>query len=225
MITDKSIKEFLSIVDLKNVYYATDADKSLVRLYSACDDKVIQDELIDNMWDYINLKLPSISNNYSGTPIKILHTNGGQGKVIEKCPNNSIITSYHKDYICKQISDLLNQHRTAGANISYQSCVFDIAHYFINGNNGNTPKYDVAIHQVVNSDYHNSLDYSENEEIYYPLRALEFLVKGGYICIYCGNKDLNKIKSNVEISKKTTIDKVLHTTHLASYNCLILKKN
>ena len=45
MITDKSIKEFLSIVDLKNVYYATDADKSLVRLYSACDDKVIQDNL------------------------------------------------------------------------------------------------------------------------------------------------------------------------------------
>ena len=212
MITNDDIKQFLSVIDLKDVYYATNADKSLLRLYSACDDWHLQENLIDKMWNYINSKLPSISNDFSGTPIKVLHTNGGQGKVIEKCPDNSIITSYHTDYICKQISDLLNQHRTEGTLISYKSMVFDISYFFINGNNGNTPKYDVVVNQVVKG---HSTNYNQ---------ALEFLVKGGYLCVYCGNKHLNKISTDKALLEKCKVVKSLKTNSLLSYNCLILQK-
>tara|TARA_R110002020_G_scaffold44348_9_gene128021 strand:- start:2380 stop:3069 length:690 start_codon:yes stop_codon:yes gene_type:complete len=226
-VTNENIKQFLEVAAINKDYYATDADKALIRNYDACDDRVLSDNLIEKVWKHLSSKFVSIDNILNGAAVNVLHVNAGQGKVIEAAPTNTIITSYHQDFICKQISDFLNQKRTATNSITYHSSVFDISYFYMGGNHFNNPKYDIVFHQVVNNtsfrtydNKYSALPYS----IYYPLRALEFVTKGGYLCVFSGNKNTTQITSNELITNKVEGCEVMTEEDLSHYNCLIFKK-
>jgi len=222
------VMQLLDSIQDVSKYLPTDDEKALLRKYDECDDYHISNSLITKMWDYISHVFPEIDSIYGGYPVQVMHTNGGQGKVLEKCPHNAVIQNYSQDYTCKTISDLLCAHRTVGREITYSSEVFDISQFFIGGNSMNNPHYDVIIYQSVKTDYYKTLDRGVYGHLpyyaYYTLRSLEFLVEGGYICIFCTEYEASKITTMDEIKNEVKVRKVLKTNSSDDHNCLIIQK-
>ena len=73
---NKKILEFLDIIETNDVYYATESDKSFLRMYDACDDFTISKNNIKSVWNYLISQFLSLQSLKSTVnPISILHTN------------------------------------------------------------------------------------------------------------------------------------------------------
>ena len=159
--------------------------------------------------------------------ITIMHTNAGTGRILEPAKHNTLITAYNNDFICKKISDLLNQANKV--DYDYVSEVFDISHFFIGGDNKNTKKYDVVFTQPKESSrYHIGIDNTEIGTLpsldYYPARSLDFITKKGYLCVLASRMDFFKIKNNPALVSNTDLVAEVTSEGKYDYGCLIFKK-
>jgi hypothetical protein len=227
--TNSEIRDFLKLISVNNEYYASTSDKAMLRNYDECDDFVLSDELIKRVWynlttDFIELRPISLSK----TPITMLHTNAGTGRILEHAPKNSMITAYNNDYVCKQISDLLNQANSV--DFDYVSEIFDISHFFIGGYNGNTKKYDIVFTQPIENNYYymgldNSRLASYQPQEYYSCRSLDFLTKGGYLCVLTSRSNKTLITGSKYLNNLATLDAEIFVSPRGDeYGCLIFKK-
>ena len=228
-ITNKEIVDFLDIVSTTDKFYANESDKAYLRNYDACDDYVLTQSLIKKTWK----ELQSHFNGLNGitkivNPINVLHTNAGTGKVLADCPSDNVmLTALNNDYICKVISDMLNQHFSI--DFTYKSEISDISHFYVNGDNGNNPKYDVVFTQPTESDYYKGIDGTSLENLppleYYSSRSLDFLTKGGYLCVFTHPRKFSVLKSNLSFNDKATlVTEILNKDKFEEYGCLIYKK-
>lgn len=229
-ISNKEIIDFLDVAATKDKFYASESDKAYIRNYDACDDYVLTRDLIKNTWK-------ELQSHFSGlnritkivNPISILHTNAGTGKVLADCPSDNVmVTAFNNDYICKTISDILNQHFSV--DFSYKSEISDISHFFINGDDGSTKKHDIVFTQPVKTQYYRDIDgtnlgtYDSLE--YYSLRSLDFLTKGGYLCIFTHPRKFNILKDNKQLTSSCSlVSEIVNKDKMDEYGCLIFKKN
>lgn len=227
--TNGQIRDFLKLISNKTKYFASSADKAMLRNYDDCDDFKLGNELIKRIWENLSddfVEFAEVSK--SNTPISILHTNAGTGRILEKAPRNSMITAYNNDYTCKRISDLLNQSNSV--DFDYTSEIFDISHFFIGGDNGNTKKYDIVFTQPISGNYYyRDLDNSRLATYepleYYSCRSLDFLTKGGYLCVLVPRESALIIKGNKYLKSEATLDSEIYvSSRFDEYGCLIFKK-
>jgi hypothetical protein len=228
-VNNKEIIGFLKVVSTMDKYYANDSDKAFLRNYDACDDYVLSKIIIQKTWKELQShfsglnKITKIVN-----PISILHTNAGTGKVLADCPSDNVmVTALNNDYICKQISDILNQHFSV--DFSYKSEISDISHYFINGDDGSTKKHDIVFTQPVKTDYYKDIDGTSLSSAdylkYYSARSLDFLTKGGYLCIFTHPQKFNILKDNNKLKGECTlVAEITNDNSIEDYGCLIFKK-
>lgn len=228
-ISNKEIIGFLDMVDTKTEFYASDSDKEYLRNYDACDDYVLSKIIIKKTWDKLHEYFSALqSATQDFTPVTVFHTNAGTGKVLSDCPSDNIlITAFNNDYACKRISDILNQrHRL---DYSYESIISDVSHYFIGGDNGNNRKFDIVFTQPINTRYYKDIDDTNVASLdfleYYPVRSLDFLTKGGYLCIFTHPRKFNILKNNITLKKHCEVAAELNNpSKFEDYGCLILKK-
>jgi hypothetical protein len=199
----------------------------LLRSYDECDDFVLSDELISNIWDTLKKYFFQLSSFTEEMSITMMHTNAGTGRILEPAQHNALITAYNNDYLCKRISDLLNQAN--GVDYDYVSEVFDISHFFIGGDNKNTKKYDIVFTQPKeSSSYHKGIDNTEIGRLpsldYYPARSLDFLTKKGYLCVLASRMDFFKIKNNSVLKANADLVAEVTSESKYEYGCLIFKK-
>lgn len=229
-ISNREIIDFLDVMSTKDKYYASESDKSYLRNYDACDDYVLTRDLIKKVWKSLQSHLNGLNRiTQNVNPISVLHTNAGTGKVLADCPSDNVMfTALNNDFICKQISDILNQH--FAVDFSYKSEISDISHYFINGDDGNTKKYDIVFTQPLNTDYYKEIDGTaiamNNPLEYYSLRSLDFLTKGGYLCIFTHPRKFDILRNNNTLKDScTVVSEIINTSKVEEYGCLIFKKN
>jgi hypothetical protein len=228
-ISNEQILSFLNMIADKNEYFASFSEKAMIRSYDECDDYKLTDKLISDIWDYMKGEFNGLNKiTKSATPITILHTNAGTGKVLEACPSdNVLINAFTTDYTCKRISDLLNARTSL--DFSYKSSVEDISHFFINGDNGNTEKYDIVFTQPTSSRYYEDIDgtrltrYKPLE--YYAVRSLDFVTKGGYACVFLPHSQFSILKANNELNNMAKLVQTIYNNRtFDEYACLIYKK-
>jgi hypothetical protein len=122
---------------------------------------------------------------------------------------------------------MLNQHFSV--DFSYQSEITDISHYFCNGDNGNTKKYDVVLTQPAASDYYKGIDKTSLANYgaleYYSLRSLDFLTKGGYLCVFTHPRKFSILNGNRKlINEATLVEEIINKDKFDEYGCIIYKK-
>ena len=201
-ISNRDIIDFLDVMSTTDKFYASESDKSYLRNYDACDDYILNKKMTTKVWKELQSHLNGLNRiTQIVNPISILHTNAGTGKVLADCPSDNVmVTAFNNDYICKRISDILNQHFSV--DFSYKSEISDISHFFINGDNGSTKKHDVVFTQPVKTDYYKEIDGTNLSNLgyleYYSLRSLDFLTKGGYLCIFTHPLKFNIIKTKLK---------------------------
>lgn len=228
-VSNIDIISFLEFMSSKDEFYASESDKSFIRNYDACDDYVITKDLTSKVWKELQLHLNGLNRiTQIVNPISILHTNAGTGKILADCPSeNVMITALNNNFICKKISDILNQKFSV--DFSYESEISDISHFFINGDDGNTKKYDIVFTQPVKSDYYKGIDSTELASKdyleYYSLRSLDFITKGGYLCIFIHPLKFNILKNNFTIKNSCNlISEISNKGNIEECGCLIFKK-
>ena len=226
---NKDVENFLELISDKDKYYANYNEKALLRNYDACDDFVLTQDLIKDVWGFMKMKFSGLNRiTFQTNPITILHTNAGTGKVLEACPSDNVfINAFNNDYTCKKISDLLNARTSV--DFSYSSSISDISHYFILGDMKNTKKYDIVFTQPTKESYYKDIDntsVSKYDSIeYYPVRSLDFLAKGGYLCIFTHHRKFNILKNNKELySQAELVHEISNNERFDEYGCLIFKK-
>ena len=227
--SNEQIEDFLKIISNKDEYYASYSEKAFLKNYDACDDYDLTEELIDDIWQYMRFKFSGfVFPTIATTPISILHTNAGSGKILEACPSKNVfINAMNNDYICKRISDLINA--STSLDFTYNSSITDISHFFINGDNGNTRKHDIVMTQPSSNKYYSDIDGTRLSVLrpaeYYSLRSLDFLTKGGYLCVLVPSNKFNTLKINTELNNKAKLVKEIHNNRkFDEYGCLIYKK-
>jgi len=227
--SNERIEDFLRIISDKDKYYANYSEKAFLKNYDKCDDFVLTDVLISSVWEELKKHFSSLNKiTLVQTPVSILHTNSGTGKVLEACPSDNVfITAMNNDYTCKRICDLLNDR--VSSEFSYSSLISDISHYFINGDDGNTPRYDIVFTQPTESSYYKDIDSTRIASYdwleYYSIRSLDFLTKGGYLCIMVHPRKFDVLKNNKEFSSEVHhLHSIIPSQKLDEYGCLIFKK-
>ena len=228
-VSNKEVVSFLEFSKTTDKFYANESDKAFLRNYDACDDYVLTKGLTKKVWEELQLQLNGLNKiTKIVNSISILHTNAGTGKVLADCPSDNVmVTAMNNDYICKTISDILNQHFSI--DFSYQSEITDVSHYFSNGDNGNTKKYDVVFTQPVKTEYYKGIDKTSLANYdaleYYSLRSLDFLTKGGYLCVFTHPRKFSVLKNNQMIrSRFTIVSEIINKEKFDEYGCIIYKK-
>mgnify|MGYP003626710474 CR=1 FL=1 len=226
---NQRVLQFLQSIGLKNEYYASASDKSFLRLYDACDDFHLRSKMIKKVWEFLVPQFTSLGTLKSTVnPVSILHTNAGTGKVLSDCPSEATqITAMNNEIICKNISDLMNQD--SAVDFRYSSEIGDISHYFIMGDKGNTREHDIVFTQPIPTDYYKGIDTTKvgyyDYLNYYSVRSLDFLVKGGYLCVFLHPNKFSTLKDNLNISSNANL--VFESRNRFKndeYGCLIFKK-
>lgn len=228
MVTNKQIEAFLDHISTIDKYYATDNDKAFLSNYDAYDDYVLKKDTIDSVWAFLSRKFSGLQKiSFNLNPVTVFHTNAGTGKSLYYCPSKNIsIKALNSQFILKKISDLLNQGSTL--NFSYDSSISDISHYFINGDNGNTKRYDIVFTQPSRTEYYKGIDNTSISNLsyieYYSVRSLDFLAKGGYLCIFTHPAKFMAIRGNKTIRNSCDVVEIINPTNHQECGCLILKK-
>jgi len=225
--TNGQVIDFINLIDAKTEYFSSESDKALLRSYNECDDFMLTDKLISSIWNDLKKYFFQLSSFAQETPVTIMHTNSGTGRVLELAKKNVMITAYNNDYMCRKISDLLNQAN--GINYNYVSEVFDISQFFIGGDNGNTKKYDIVFTQLMQSSkFHIGIDGTDIGALpsldYYPCRSLDFITKKGYLCVLASSLDFFKIKNNPMLLSKADLVSEITSENKYEFSCLIFKK-
>jgi hypothetical protein len=226
---NKQVVELLDFLESKNEYFASESDKSYLRMYDACDDFHLTKNLSKRVWDYLVSQFTSLQSlKATVNPISILHTNAGTGKILAHCPSEATqITAFNNDYTCLRICDMLNQ--LAKSQFRYSSQINDLSHYYLLGDRGNSREHDIVFTQPVDTDYYRKIDTTKVASYdslqYYSVRSLDFLVKGGYLCVILHPKRFNILKNNIEIFSKTKlVFTYVNKGKFDEYGCLIFKK-
>ena len=228
-ISNIEIIDFLEVASTTDEFYASESDKAYLKNYDACDDYVLTDSLIHKIWKDLQAKFNGLDRiTKIVNPINILHTNAGTGKVLSECPSDNVmITAMNNDYICKMISDILNQKFSVDFN--YSSEISDLSHFYINGDNGNNQKFDLIFTQPSENNYYKGIDGTNLENLapleYYSSRSLDFLTKGGYLCVLTHPRKFNILKNNKSFKGKFEIvSEIVNKERFEEYGCLICKK-
>jgi len=220
------------IKTMSSNYYASDSELSYYKTYTGCDDFVLSLFLIKDIWGWFKKQIINYSiegDKNLPSPVSIMHTNSGAGKILDFSPSNSNITAFNLDYVCKRITDLVCQDRKNKG--LFFSAERDISQYFAIRNTNTSKKYNIVITQPNSKmsfykaiDYNKSLgDLSPIE--YYIKRSSHFVNDNGYlVVIYEPNNDLsNKYLeelSGMKIVKKFAYDEMKYL----SYEAIIFKK-
>jgi len=226
--TNSQVRDFLKIVISKKNYVATEVDKSLLRSYSDCYSCKMSNELISLIWNEFKKRFPELLDYDQRSQVTILDTNAGSGKLIENAPESCSLEVYTETYEEKQISDMLNQSKIIDS--SYASEVFDISNFFINGDNGNTKKYDIVITRIEkDKDYYKGVDGTSLSYLdpinYYVSRSLDFVTKGGYLCVICKKTEVEQFLRNGNVKKYSDLEtRISPVNSKLEYISVILKK-
>ena len=164
------------------------------------------------------------------SPVSIMHTNSGAGKILDMAPDNSNITAYNLDYVCKRLTDLVCQERNAQG--LYLSAERDISQFFAIINTNTSKKYNIVITQPNSGmSFYKAIDNNKrlgdmSPTEYYTKRSSHFVNDNGYlVLIYEPNNDLSDIKleelAGMKIVKRFTDDKLRYL----SYEAIIFKKD
>jgi hypothetical protein len=217
---------------LPNDHYATEEEISFYRRYTHCDDFILSNSLIKDIWKWFRTEIINYSvegDKQVPSPVSVLHTNSGAGKILDRAPSNSVITAYNLDYICKRVTDFVCQEREQkGMYYSYER---DISQYFAVCNTNSSRKYNIVITQP-NEDMSFYKGIDNNKEIgnlspleYYVKRGSHFVNENGYlVVIFTPNSDFSK--RNLEQISGMKVVKEFKDKDLEylSYEALILKK-
>lgn len=227
---NKRVESFLNMIASEDTYYPSENDISFLKRYDACDDFHLTDKVIEDTWGFLKKKFNGLNTiTKTLTPLTILHTNAGAGRILDACPSTNVfINALNNDYTCKTICDLLNQRESL--EFSYKSSISDISHFFINGDSGNNPKYDVVFTQPLDTNYYKTIDgtpLSRYEALeYYSLRSLDFITKGGYLCVITHPNRFNILRNNKELlGKATAVEQYYDSRVIEEYGCIIFKKD
>jgi len=227
--TNSQVLDFLKMVENKKGYIPNASEVSLLKDYDECDNFAIKRQFVDSIWKFFKSHFSSLNRiTKVVTPITIMHTNAGVGRVIEGCPvDNVSVTAYHNDYTCKKICDLINDRLSF--EFAYKSEVSDISHFFINGDNGNTPKHDIVFTKPDGTAYYRSVDGTNlsnlSPDLYYSVRSLDFLTKGGYLCIVAHPRKFDVFRRGLELKERAEeVASIDNNGALDQYGCLIFKK-
>ena len=131
------------------------------------------------------------------SPVSVLHTNSGAGKVLDSSPSNTIINAYNLDYICKRVTDFVCQERKEKG--MFYSFERDISQYFAICNTNSSRKYNIVITQPdEDMSFYKSVDNDKEAGDlspldYYILRGSHFVNENGYlVVIYTPKSELSK---------------------------------
>jgi len=221
------------IEGLPSDYVASREDVSYFKRYTGCDDYVLSRNVIKSVWDFFRSELVNydiLGNRNKPAYVEVLHTNAGTGKILEETPDNTIITAYNTDYVCKKITDFVNQKRADEGN--YFSDMIDISHFFAVKNTNSQRKYDIVITQPSN-DYYKGIDCVGDVEkldplSYYTLRSGDFIDENGYIVVIHSLSEEQKLNElidkthNYEKMKNCCVEN--ETAKRKSYQATIIRK-
>lgn len=233
MSKDLNIRISNLIEGLPGNYKATPEEILFFKRYTGCDDFLLSDGLIENIWDWFREELlnygPEGDKDIPGA-VSILHTNSGAGKILEKAPSNSLITAYNIDYTCKRITDFICQERKEKG--LYFSDERDISQYFALCNTNSSRKYSIVITQPKSDvEFYKGIDYNKeignkNPLYYYCIRGSHFVDENGYlVVIYEPNKkdEIERLSLNLGMKiVKMVEDKDFK---YEAYEAVILRKN
>ena len=195
------------IEGLPSDYMATPEEILFFKRYTGCDDFLLSDTLIENIWNWFKQELLNYGvdgdKDIPGA-VSILHTNSGAGKILSKAPENSLITAYNIDYTCKRITDFVCQNRKEQG--LYFSAERDISQYFAICNTNSSRKYSIVITQPKKDmEFYKGIDYNskignKNPLHYYSERGAHFVDDHGYlVIIYEPNQadEINRLALNL----------------------------
>ena len=213
-------------------YYATEQSKNYYRQYDGCDDFLISDKLIEEIWEFFNQKILNLSdlgNKDIPATVSVLHTNSGAGRILEKAPRNTTLFAFNIDYVCKRITDILCQDKSQKG--EYFSNIRDISQYFIARETNNSRKYDIVITQPMpDMTFYRGVEcdeeLSKSDPLeYYTNRSLNFVEDNGFlVVIYQPNQseEIRSIVKNLNL-KIHHIVKLEDLEHIG-YESIILSK-
>ena len=173
-------------------HYASEEEISFLKRYDKCDDFILSNKLIEDLWSWFRgdrYKYNFDIYNRGASPVSLLHTNSGAGKLLESAPKNTIINAYNLDYICKRITEFVCQERKEKG--MFYSFERDISQYFAVCNTNSSRKYNIVITQPdEDSSFYKSID--NEQEVgelspleYYTKRASHFVNQNGYLVVIC----------------------------------------
>jgi len=228
--TNSQVKDFLKLIENKKGYLPSAAEVSLLKDYDECDDFTVSNDLVRGIWKFFKTKFSSLNEiTKVQTSITMMHTHAGVGRIIDGCPSDNVsVLAFQDSYVCKQICDLINDRLSY--EFAYKSAVSDISHYFIGGDNKNTPKNDIVFTKPNStSTYYKGVDAtmvsSLAPELYYSVRSLDFLTKGGYLCVIAHPRKIDLFKGDAHLAKKADFVQLIKCSGaLDQYGCLIFKK-
>lgn len=213
-------------------YFASQEELSFIKRYSKCNDFILSDKLIQDIWGWFRTQIINYSiegDKQLPAPVSVLHTNSGAGKILESAPANSSIDAYNLDYVCKNVTEFVCQDRKEkGLFYSFER---DISQYFAVCNTNSSRKYNIVITQPDEEmSFYKSIDNNKeagelNPIEYYLLRGSHFVNENGYlVMIYSPSLDIDK--KRLEDLSKMKIVKRFEDKNLEflSYQALVFKK-
>ena len=173
-------------------YYASEEEISFLKRYDKCDDFILSNKLIEDLWSWFRGEIINYSvegDKQLPSPVSLLHTNSGAGKLLESAPKNTIINAYNLDYTYKRITEFVCQERKEKG--MFYSFERDISQYFAVCNTNSSRKYNIVITQPdEDSSFYKSID--NEQEVgelspleYYTKRASHFVNQNGYLVVIC----------------------------------------
>tara|TARA_R110001592_G_scaffold358645_1_gene663839 strand:- start:10320 stop:11015 length:696 start_codon:yes stop_codon:yes gene_type:complete len=220
------------IKSLPNDYFASKESIAFYKRYDACDDFLLSKKLINKIWEWFEEEISNysiIGNRDIAGSVSVLHTNSGAGKMLERAPKNSTITSYNLDYVCKRISEFVCQERDEEGN--FYSEMKDISNFFAIKNTNSSRKYTIVITQPSSKmKYYKGIDCVDGMDSkepldYYTTRALHFVDEDGYLVVVFEPSQKEEMKRivgglGVVIEKEIEVPEKKYT----SYEAMILRK-
>lgn len=213
-------------------YFASKYDISYFKRYDACDDFLLSKKLISNIWEWFNenlLNYSIIGDRDIPESVTILHTNAGAGKLLEHAPENSTITAYNLDYVCKRICDFVCQSKDEEG--KYFSETKDISNFFAVKNTNSSRKYHIVITQPASKmTYYKGIDcvdgFDNKDPLdYYTTRGLHFVEEDGFLVVIyepSQESEMSRIVKglNVKLEKKIVVKEQKYV----AYEAMILRK-
>lgn len=220
------------IKSLSENHYASNEELSFFKRYSKCNDFIVSNKLIKDIWSWFRGEIINYSvegDKQLPSPVSVLHTNSGAGKILEAAPSNSIISAYNLDYVCKRVTEFVCQERKQKG--MFYSFERDISQYFAICNTNSSRKYNIVITKPdEDMTFYKSVDNDKKAGDlspfeYYILRGSHFVNENGYlVVIYTPNSEISR-KYLEDLSQMKIIkqfkDKELE---YLSYEALVFKK-
>ena len=213
-------------------YYASEQELAYYRRYTGCDDFLLPNILINDIWDWFKKEIINYSiegDKNIPSPVSVMHTNSGAGRILEMSPANSNITAFNLDYVCKKITDIVCQDRERKG--LFFSAERDISQYFAVLNTNTSRKFNIVITQPNSKmSFYKAIDYNQrygdlSPIEYYTKRSSHFVNDNGFLVII--NEPSNDIPDNeIEILSEMKIVKKFAYDNMKyiSYEAIILKK-